>query len=236
LCAVEESPQLIRGPLGNTRYRIVRGKLRFLAPALTFEKGKPFYALVISALAQFHGLLELFSRGLYIRFKSQPPHELADFLANHPNLIEREISRTIVEGGLTELLGKQKHLARIAGDTLKVDVNELSSVMVSDQRPSLDYFDRMAAGSLLILAWDITEAHHTHDPQWEFLRHCRNAAAHGGAFHFMHGEPRRRAEWRDVQVLTSLQGLQLFADPPIAGFMGPGDAFHLLADIEATLL
>jgi hypothetical protein len=80
----------------------------------------------------------------------------------------------------------------------------------------------------------ITRGFHTHDPLWEFLRHCRNAAAHKGFFNFMHGGPKRPAKWRGLEIVSSLQSTPLFNDPQVSGFLGIGDALHLLSDVEQT--
>jgi hypothetical protein len=206
----------------------------FLDPPLAFDKAKPFYPLVVAALAQFHGLIEIVSRALFNDLGARTAEEQARVLAAHPESKAR--LEALLGGGLTSLIGKQKHLAPLSGQTLKVDVNALGLQMVADHNIAFDYFDRMAAGSLLVLAWETTKGHHTHDELWEFLRHCRNAAAHNGAFHLVNGEPKRRAAWRGHVVEAPLHGSTLFADPPKPGFMGPGDAFYLLADIEAKLL
>jgi hypothetical protein len=211
------------------------GAPSFLTPSLVFDKSKPFYSLVVSALAQFHGLIELTSRGLYVRLKNNPG-ERKDFENHEPPGPIRETVKALLAGGTTVLFGTQKHLAPLAGQTIKVDVNDLGRVIIEDHKPAHEYFDRMSAGSLLILAWELTEPSHTHDPLWEFLRHCRNAAAHRGSFNLLHGEPKRSAKWRGAQIVPSLQGSPLFADPPAPGFMGPGDVLYLLADVEAALL
>jgi len=148
----------------------------------------------------------------------------------------RQQLETMLDGGITTPLGKQKHLAPIAGQPLKVDVNLLGKLILQDHGAALVYFDRMTAGPLLILAWETTKGRHTKDPLWEFLFHCRNAAAHNGAFRLLNGNPKHPAEWRRTKIVSSLHGQPLLADPPAPGFMGPGDPFYLLADIEATLL
>jgi hypothetical protein len=102
-----------------------------------------------------------------------------------------------------------------------------------------------AAEYLLILAHETTAGHHTHDPLWEFLRHCRNAAAHGGRFELRHGEPKRPATWRNLTITTGLAGTRLIdgprrptsaADDVEKGLLAVGDVVPLLWDIERNLL
>jgi hypothetical protein len=73
---------------------------------------------------------------------------------------------------------------------------------------------------------------HTTDPIWEFLRHCRNAAAHKGRFNLVRGEPRRLATWRSKTTAPGLNGTLLFTDGKLPGFLGPGDVLYLLSDLE----
>ena len=60
-------------------------------------------------------------------------------------------------------------------------------------------------------------------PGLEFLRHVRNAAAHGNRFNLMRGEPKRPAHFRDFEITgEDLNGKTLLFD-----FMLPGDVFDL---------
>ena len=67
-----------------------------------------------------------------------------------------------------------------------------------------------AAGALLIVAYESTKQFHDRGELWEFLRHCRNAAAHNGRFHFRRNEPRYEAKWSSLDVTKPLQGTPLF--------------------------
>jgi len=182
----------------------------FLNPQLCFDTRKPFYALVLAAVAQTHGLIELASR---------------PYSAGH-----------------TKLVGTQKNIAPLSGKpAVNVDLVVLASVVARDLPRALSAFDRMTAGSLLVLAWETTEAMRPAirmdaGPLWEFLRHCRNAAAHDGRFRFENNEPQYLAEWQGHQIAPTLEGHELFADPPEPGYMGPGDVLYLLSHIEARLI
>jgi hypothetical protein len=87
---------------------------------------------------------------------------------------------------------------------------------------------------MLVLAHELCKGKAAHDtgPLWEFLRHCRNAAGHGGKFNFKHGEPRRPAKWGAVEIVLGLQGSPLFKGADGVGLLGPADPILLLWDIE----
>jgi len=71
------------------------------------------------------------------------------------------------------------------------------------------------------------------DRFWEFLRHCRNAAAHGNRFNLLHDEPRRPARWHHLEITKVLQGQRLFRQEPDEGeLLLPADPVHLLWDLE----
>jgi len=167
--------------------------------------------------------------------QSHPKAEIEDMLQHISDVSLRQDVHSIVSGGLTGLMLKQKLAAELS-TPVEIDVNLLSTEFAFDHRPMFEYFNRLSAGSLLIMAWEQTRQSHTHDPMWEFLRHCRNAAAHNGVFTFAKREPKRAATWHGTSILPSLEGHILFPDPPARGFIGPGDVLNLLADIEAALL
>jgi hypothetical protein len=92
---------------------------------------------------------------------------------------------------------------------------------------------KRAAEFLLIVAFELADDVRTREPPWEFLRHCRNAAAHGGAFAFRGPEPRRPAVWRGLELTQGMSGERLFHhsdDQP--GLLGLGDPVRLLIDLD----
>ena len=69
----------------------------------------------------------------------------------------------------------------------------------------------------------------------DFLSHARNAASHGGAWHFTGDEPKARSgrqpKWRGHIVTASLH------DTPLLGAdLKPADLLWLLSDIEKLLI
>ncbi len=207
--------------------------MEFLNPQITFDPTKPFYGLVVSYLSQLHGFVELCSRGLSLQLDGIPEATLAAMSSGEVEVKAREALNRIFAGGRTGLLGEQQ-LASVTSSALKVDIDLLAKTLLVDYEAALQHFNEVAAGGTLIVAWAITGAFHTTDPLWEFLRHCRNAAAHRGHFHLLNGEPRRPAVWRGLQVTRAMHGSLLLRDPRRPGFLDPADVIYLLADIEGT--
>ena len=98
-----------------------------------------------------------------------------------------------------------------------------------------------AAGSLLILAYERSHEFlgecERRQSIFQFLRHCRHAAAHNGKFHFNKKEPRYPAKWRNLSLGRELQDMPLFKtsikDP--RGSLSIGDPVYLLREIEQEL-
>jgi hypothetical protein len=125
-------------------------------------------------------------------------------------------------------------LSQTAKD-IKLDIPELPETIFMEHDAAIRYFNRMSAGSLLILADDLVMKHRG-DPIVQFLHHCRNAAAHNGVFTFKRGKKYGPAEWRTLKIVRTMHRDPLFADPPKPGFLGIGDAVYLLADIEKKFM
>ena len=91
------------------------------------------------------------------------------------------------------------------------------------------------AASMLIHCHEITRHLGHQEPEWEFLRHCRNAAAHGGRFNILGAEPRRPASWRGKTIEIELNGERLMDNFDHHGFLSAGDPILLLWDLEQFL-
>lgn len=206
-----------------------------------FDPAKPFYPLVLSYLCQVHGFFELLSRAVYQRFERfceqvrPSPHIprkqlIALFLLTMDEPTRKDIERGLW-GGKSVLMWEPEPQSRTANG-IKWDSGELAETLFVEHSETLKYFNRLSAGSLLILAWDRVPPKHRGSPIGQFLKHCRNAAAHNGAFHFKPKEPKNPAEWRTLTIVRAMQGDSLFADPPKPGFIRIGDVLYLLADIE----
>jgi len=205
-------------------------------PQITFDTNKPFYPLVINYVVQNHGLIDMASRGLLSKLEEIGPEGVGMLLADKGYKVKGfdEAVQSVFKSGKTGLIGEQELESKVMSKGVKVKIDALANEVFNNHADPLSFFNRMSAGSLLILAYEITKKVHTQNPLWEFLRHCRNAAAHKGFFNFLHGEPKRPAKWNSLEIVSSLQGKPLFNDPPISGFLGIGDTIHLLSDIEQT--
>jgi hypothetical protein len=215
--------------------------MNFLDPEIQFDPNKPFQRLVVAYAAQVHGLLDLVARGIreeWRRMKVAHGHlgltddQFVEMQCAGVKDGYAEHVRAVLKSESGALAGVQR-LGTLSGGGVKVDTGKLAQQVFLQHKDPVPAFAVMSAGSLLILAWESTLDKHTKHPLWEFLRHCRNASAHkGGHFHFLHGEPKRPAHWRSLKIEPSLQGTPLFWNSQHSGFIGPGDALYLLADIE----
>ena len=200
-------------------------------PVATFDPTRTFYPLVFGFLAQLHGFLELASRSLRNHVADWTPDRIAALVGSlDAESLKPSVARTLL-GDTTPLLAPLS-LAANAGAAVSVDTEALARDIFENPGRSLQPFILASAGSLLILAWESTAPAHTKHAHWEFLRHCRNAAAHGGVFTFRGPKPLLPATWRGLSIERQMHGSLLFVDPPTPGFLGPGDVLHLLADIE----
>ncbi len=204
---------------------------------LNFNPQKPFFGLVYTYLCAVHGNLELISRGF-----TKATHNVAGY----PGAIEKlsamvngqttkDRLSVMAEGKVTTLLCDLALRSKANSQHIALDIDELADIAANQQSLVIEEFATQAAGSLLVLAWDTTAESHTCEPEWEFLRHCRNAAAHNGRFHFLHNEPRRLAIWRGLEVKNELEGRNLFRVNEGDPFLGPGDVLVLLSDLEKKL-
>jgi len=208
--------------------------MKALEPELQFDPRKPFYGIVLGYLAQVHGFIEMCSRGILPMLQRQPREEVELWLQKKSGgPVDEYFRSALAARGLTPLIGQQQLTSKTARG-IKVNVEELATEIVTNYNEGIKYFNKVNAGGVLILAWEVTNDYHSYHELWEFLRHCRNAAAHRATFHFLHGEPKRTARWRSLEIVAALQGQPLFPDPPITGFIGIGDVLYLLADIEAA--
>jgi hypothetical protein len=67
-------------------------------------------------------------------------------------------------------------------------------------------------------------------PEFEFLRHIRNAMGHGYKFNFKYGEPKRPASFNGIVIEQSLNGRSVLDE-----FILPGDILDLINYIKSAL-
>lgn len=152
------------------------------------------------------------------------------------NLAGTDQERAELQASVGMLLGPLQ--LTITGDSeqLTIPVEFVSKEFVGNHEYLLAH-QVQASITVLVLAYEVTkgEPYMTHSPHWEFLRHCRNAAAHNGRFSFVNGEPRRPAVWRGIQLEPALDRQPLMRLPDGTGLLNIGDPIALLWEIEQVI-
>lgn len=207
-----------------------------LIPELQFNRNLPFYPLVVNYLAAIQGVYELTARYMIANTQEtlddhdlvpssvtpetpQTDELIASFYAHPQNRVE---TRTVTEARLRFTF----HEGRAP-----IDPRVIAAEVGSGAALTLPWLIRTAGGSMLISAWAVSSEFHELSPEWEFLRHSRNAAAHGGRFTFLGKEPVREARWRNLSIKREMKGTPLFKGLD-EGLLWPGDPVHLLWDLE----
>ncbi len=196
-----------------------------------FDRGKPFYPLVVNYLVQLVGFKELGLRGIA---GPQDPNEIFDKVPALGRVPPGKQAEPVeLKECLSKLMGPLQLRSEYQANQIEVDVDEVARDIAANSSYLASFLMR-SAGSLLILAHEISKDAPWHDQGhlWEFLRHCRNAAAHRGSFNFLHGEPLRPAQWGPFHITASFQGTPLFKEVDGRGLISPGDPIRLLWDIE----
>jgi hypothetical protein len=199
-----------------------------------FDRDKPFYPLVVGYVCQLIGCRELGVRGI---FGSASINDIKASLTGigAPTFTWSKEKLDSLHIDLNMQLGPMKLHSNFLGDSITVDIdvvaNEITSVIgcLADQMIK-------AAENIFVLAHECSKDKPWHDqgPLWEFLRHCRNAADHGGRFHFPNDEPQRPAHWGRFEITRSLEATALFNASDETGLLSLGDPIHLLWDIEQS--
>jgi hypothetical protein len=202
-----------------------------------FDRSKPFYPLIVNYLVLLIGFKDIAARGAIRELNkittgnsSIPFDEIIKVDLNSISTSEEELAK--IKSGLSKLSGPLELKSEFQGDNIKVEIYDIANDLMNNFSYLGRYIMR-SAGALLILAHEISKDKPWHDQGrlWEFLRHCRNAAAHGGLFTFKNKEPCRLAEWGRFKIEAILQGTSLFKDEG-EGLLSPGDPIRLLWDIE----
>lgn len=116
---------------------------------------------------------------------------------------------------------------------LRDDLNEFRANLSSGRRFTLPLLIG-ALSSVIVAVEDELKRAGLRDkskPDREFLRHLRNACAHGNTLHFTNGEPKNPASFKTFVLDTSMHGrAEVLFD-----YIGPGDVCDLLESIAGTL-
>lgn len=198
-----------------------------------FDRGAAFYPLVMQYLASLHGTIELLSRYLASEADRMSPLDLEHQAAEPESFAKETLAWYLSDPSrraVTQLFKRISLKSHLQEERTDVDPNELAAELFSESHYLLPWVAR-ANGVLLILAYETCESSSDKSPVWEFLRHCRNAAAHGSAFRFVRDEPRRSAAWGKLTITRSMQGSPLFREGA-TGLLLMGDPVRLLWDLE----
>ncbi len=202
-------------------------------PLNHFDRHKPFYPLVINYVSQLIGYKELAVRGVI------GPRSVDDALAAVTTIgtpsSQFEADRAAFRKDLAKIVGPLQLRSEFLSSTIAVDIDEIAREVAREHNYLAEHMLN-AAGVVFVLAHEESKTKTWHDqgPLWEFLRHCRNAAGHGGRFNLLNGEPRRAAQWGPFQIAPSMKGTFLFKRPSAGGLLSVGDPIRLLWDIEQT--
>jgi hypothetical protein len=190
-----------------------------------FDRAKPFYPIVISYLIALHAIKEMAAIGALGNNRSW----------NFDALSGTAVDRQHLQDSIQKLLGPLELSVTEEPKRLNIPIGEVAKEFVDNHSYLLEYQIR-AALSILVMAHETTKRKPYRDngELWEFLRHCRNAAAHNGKFHFENGEPRHRAKWRNIELQSSMHGEPLLTQPDGKGYLKLGDPIALLWELESS--
>lgn len=162
-------------------------------PINHFDRSKPFYPLVMNYLVLLIGFKDLAGRGVIKELNRNSASTSGIDVTAITSGIVRRVSAseadttqlrqqlTEIDSALSKVLGPLELKSEFQGNHIEVDVDDIANDLMNNASYLIRFIMR-SAGSLLILAHEISKNEPWHDkgPLWEFLRHCRNAAAHRG--------------------------------------------------------
>lgn len=154
--------------------------------------------------------------------------EFRQLLPPSPN---QPLERLLTHTTPFEIVGPRALKCLAQEDGIEYSAEEIAEIYLAHPESQVKA-SIVSAGSLIVAAYEATKFMSDHGPAWEFFRHCRNAAAHGGRFNLNQGEPSRTAAWRSVNVHRGLHGTPLFDVLGEQGLIALGDPVLLLWDIE----
>lgn len=194
-----------------------------------FDRSKPYYPFIINYICTLHGLIELISRSIFTKIEhldDMDKDELFEALKLKPEIKEdfkKSKSKTPLIGNLSLKSSYEK-------SNIDIDIEEIANDLFDNYNYLFPYQIR-AACTLLLLAYETTKEYDDKTPIWNFLYHCRNAAAHNGKIE-VKARQKLSAKWGNFEITKSLDGTNLFYLPIKGGLLGIGDPIRLLWDIE----
>jgi hypothetical protein len=198
-----------------------------------FQRSSPFYPLITNYQVLLHGFIALGTAGVALKMKQLPPKEVEILVEDARRRGNLDLVQGLMKTNHSELHPPLVLVSGQANQTIQIDAEVLMRELAQNTSPLVSSLKQTAVGSLLIHAYAVTEPFRNKNPLWEFLRHCRNAAAHGGRFNLLNGEPHRPAVWGRFTITPAMQGTPLVATAEQSpGLLAPGDPLRLLWDIE----
>lgn len=201
-------------------------------PPHHFDRGKPFYQLVVTYVSQLFGFKELAVRALA---GGPAPDDVLARAVSAGELVAgdaRQVAK--LRADLMKLMGPLELHTEQLDDRIVIDPTELARELFENHSYLLPTYFQSAAGALLVTAHEVSKGKPWHDksPILEFLYHCRNAAGHNWRFMLHPGQPKRPANWGKIEITAADNDKPLFVLPGNGGLLSPGDPIRLLWDIE----
>ncbi|RWX46936.1 hypothetical protein H206_00248 [Candidatus Electrothrix aarhusensis] len=140
----------------------------------------------------------------------------------------RHLANQWMDPGSTVKFGSRA----IPPEEAKYDVHKMYESFFSDQSNNIDYMI-IPMMSMLSLIHDAIRDNgfENHTPEFEFLRHIRNAMSHGNRFTFRNGEPRRTASFEGFTINSSMNG----TNNVLHNYIHFGDLLRLINHVKINL-
>lgn len=193
-----------------------------------FDRGSAFYPIVTNFINLLWGFQQLMEGGIALSIQGMPKEERRKL-----KLDAAEFNR-LVRMDVKRIFRPPKLTSRATGDRINISATASLLEVARNYEVLIPALQRSAIAGALIYAFESTKHFHTKSPLWEFLRHCRNAGAHGGQFHFYPKEPCRPARWQGISITKKLEGFELACTSKCDGLLSRGDVLRLLWDIEVA--
>ncbi len=195
-----------------------------------FNRSGAFYPIVVNYLHQLIGMKELSIRAY---FGDEPIDAKLKRLLGESQKTGSEEEYKKLQASVKKLCGPLQLRSEQHDTHIEIET-ELIAQDTAENFSYLSSYMLISAGQLLVVAFELIKEsdHYEASPICEFLRHCRNGAAHGGKFNLRAHEPRRKAEWGKFIISSDLNESPLFRRPNGTGMLGIGDPIRLLWDIE----
>lgn len=193
------------------------------------DRASKYYPICMNYFIFCHGTLELMSRGVYKTLNkatSEINCESSEFIteALKANLIPTKLIRPI------SLRRKSMN-----GGYIDVSSSNLSNEILNNLAGFQDYYAQ-GLTSAILNTYEVADDSLKFNKEseiWNFLYHCRNAAAHDQKFHITKsGKKRFPAKWRGIEISETDNGRGLIDNGKNGGLLDPGDPIQLIIDLS----